>query len=193
MGFSQLIGGKANTPAVVDHHGHLHVNAIQRTQIADASWDGDAYRILAEVDLTDTSNTPMFWLRNDRSGKSFGAKPHMVIDRMVVSADANVHVELWMDHDYTSGGGTVTLHPLNRGESASADATAKDGTIALVLDASSAAELQSLFIGAYAPYVENFGGRLLLPKDKALAVYAQGAAANKVRIEMDFFWATKLE
>jgi len=186
MSDMRKVGGRKNTPQVVGNDGRAWVQALTHEAFFHAGLRGDAYSVLTEVDLTDGLLTPLSWIQNNDTALDSGHERLCVINELVISADANVHLEVFLAEGYTSGGADKIPLNINRGSTRKAQVTVKDGSSApLVLDGLGS-ETQSLFIAGYAPYTHPVN--ILLPSTKTLAVKAMGAAGNKVRVEMNLFF-----
>ena len=192
----QLVG-RNNEVGIIDFRGLLHADAITRSKVSAASWDGDAFRILAEVDLQSALIEPLFWLQNDRSSRRNGKRQFMVVDSYTIASTANIHMEAWVASTYTSGGVAVTPTPLHRGLTTEAEVTAWDNSNAavtpLVCSTVGAQEIESMFIGAYRPHNDDFSTALIIPQGENIAFFAQGLALDKVRLAIDFHWETAPE
>jgi len=182
MSDMRIVGPK-NTPLLVDKNGRAWVLSEEHDVLLAHAFRGKAYHVLAEVNLTDTSLTPLLFFGNDDNTDD----RVMVMETAVISADANVHVEIFVGESYTSGGGNATIVNLNRGVTTDPDVTVKDASTAALVLGGTGAETHSLYVGAYAPTKLNLD--VVLPKSKSLSIKAEGANTNKVRVHIYFFLA----
>jgi len=186
MSNMRIVGGNQDTPVRVSYDGKMVATSTCWSPIQMATFKGDAFHLLAETTLTDSSITPMLWVQNDDTVIINNQDRLMVIDGAVFSADADVHFETFLDETYTSGGGTAKVMNLHRGmPGKDAPVTAKDGSTALVLG-NDGTEVMSSFVGGSRPHTNHLG--FFLPKGKTLSIRAQGANTNQCRVEFIFYF-----
>ena len=183
---TRIFGGRRNRAAIVSEAGRLHTLAVSHTPQFHHALREEAYFALTEVDLTDGTLTPVAWLRNDDQSTPNGDPRLLIVDSIEVSADANIRIEAFVDEGYTSGGTDRVPVNAHRGSSMAAQATIKDASgAALVLD-STGTKIVDVFVGSYATSKHTCD--LLLPKSGTMSLKAQGAAGNKVRIGLSFYY-----
>lgn len=185
---TQIVGGRRNNPMNIGVDGRARVLSIRQTSEFNAALNESAYHLLAEVNLIDSSLTPLLYLKNTVTGFKSGAEQVLCIQEIIFSGDANLHYEIFTDETYTSGGTSVA--PINKfiGSTRHAQATIYDNSSNNLVLAGDGAETDSLFIGANTSFVYDFHGAYVLRGQRSISIKVEGANTNKARIGLNFFY-----
>ena len=196
MAENRIVGGKRNTPAVVDSDGHLYVSAVDRSPLSEKSWAGEAFTALAERDLTGATPEGILFIKNTRTGKDQGKEQALAIHSWTISSNANVHLEIFVDATLVSGGDAKVPLMMHRSKSPQGESNVilRDAKVTpMVTTESPSNEFRSIYLGANRSYHEDFDGGLMLPTDGTILIKAQGVALDKVRVMVNAYWSTESE
>lgn len=167
--------------ADVDDHGRLYVKSNIITHLAHhATYHKNVYVSPFKTTLSDTSETPILFFQNNSSDKD------LIIHNIIISSNANIETFARIGELRSSGGNLLAMVNTNTGVNIAGEGVAYEGGASadLVLDDTNSQEIDGAFIAANAPLLNDYQGAVVLAPTKTLAVYAQGAASNKVKIVM---------
>ena len=158
---------KSNMIGHMSHHATYHKNAFSKsfhTTLSTASEEA----ILNIKNNLPSTEYEIYWLR--------------------CSSNANVHVHIYGDGVYTSGGNSLEFMNTYLGSGKAPGAIAYEGGASgnLVVDISGAADFDGSHVGAYRPHDFNYEGGIVIPFGKSVTITSEGSIGDKVEVQFGF-------
>lgn len=173
---------QTHTGARVTKDGAAVVLAITQPEPEFVSHEqGLAFGVYSTYSLT--GGEEAISLKNDDASRD------IIIDKVIVSTSASGLVDVFEVTSGTPGGTTIVPKNLNLGSAVPAQATAFGNNS--VTGSLSGETIGQHDIGTSAPFSFEFGGSVILPKDKTIAVTF--ATTGIVHVNILFHFASKLD
>ena len=164
--------------AKVDDHGRLYVVNNHVSHMSHHStYHKNAYAVPFETTLPDATQTPVFLFGNNDSTKDIECFD------LIVSANADVEIDFYLNSGYTSGGASVDSTNLNVGAGKVFTPVAYEGGDSgdLVVDTTNEELLGGEFISANTRVANPLEGAIVLSNNYYMSIKATGANPNVVK------------
>jgi len=179
-----IVNGKGERfAAEVDSHGRLYTRSNMVSHMSHhATFHKNAFRKNFETVLADGNEACCALIYNTDQTKD------IEIYYVRISSDANVEVIVKVNNSYSSGGNEVEMVNTNLSSAKQPTADLYEGGASgdIVVGVANSVELGGAFVGAYAPYITDEEGSIIVTPKKSLSFHVTGTAGNKVKISIGF-------